>query len=185
MIGQDLKTSLLDLARRKIQSHFDGNTLWKVMSGPEELFKNAAVFVTLTLQGELRGCIGSLQPWRPLWEDVGNNAHAAAFQDPRFPPVEENELSQIKIEISLLTPSQEIHFSNPEELISLLQPRVHGVIFQYQGHRSTFLPQVWDQLPDPLDFLNHLCLKAGTKIDDWRKPGVMIQVYEVEKWKEV
>ncbi|MEO5362771.1 MAG: AmmeMemoRadiSam system protein B [Magnetococcus sp. DMHC-8] len=142
-----------------------------------------ACFVTLTKQGQLRGCIGSLQAHRPLAVDVLENSLAAALHDPRFPPVTAGELAELQVEVSILTPAQPFPYTDGEDLLRRLQPGVHGVILSRGGRRATFLPQVWEQLPDPQQFLQHLCLKAGLGRDCWRdKPD--IAVYTVQKMIE-
>uniref|UniRef100_UPI00187D3453 AmmeMemoRadiSam system protein B n=1 Tax=Candidatus Magnetaquicoccus inordinatus TaxID=2496818 RepID=UPI00187D3453 len=118
-----------------------------------ELAQPGACFVTLTKQGQLRGCIGSLQAYRPLAVDLLDNSLSAALRDPRFPPVTAEELAELRIEISLLTPAQPFPYSSAEDLLRRLQPGVHGVILSKGGRRATFLPQVWEQLPDPRQFL--------------------------------
>ncbi|MBF0284417.1 MAG: AmmeMemoRadiSam system protein A [Magnetococcales bacterium] len=142
-----------------------------------------ACFITLTEGGALRGCVGSLAAHRPLSTDLLENAVAAATRDPRFSPLTREALERVRIEISLLTPAQPLPYDGPEDLLRKLQPGVHGVILQRDGRRSTFLPQVWEQLPDPRVFLEHLCRKAGLMGDCWQR-GANIQVYTVEKFKE-
>jgi uncharacterized protein len=142
-----------------------------------------AVFVTLTQGGDLRGCIGSLEAWRPLDVDVRSNARAAAFSDPRFPPLAEGELPRTRVEVSLLSPPSPIVFKDEEDAIRQLRPGVDGVIFECAGHRGTFLPQVWESLPERRVFFTHLKRKAGLPPDYWG-PGVRLYRYEVRKWKE-
>jgi len=142
-----------------------------------------AVFVTLTQNGALRGCIGSLEAWRPLDADVRSNARAAAFSDPRFPPLSEKELPTTRVEVSLLTPATPIRFISEEDAISQLRPGLDGVILECGSHRGTFLPQVWDNLPERRMFLSHLKRKAGLPADYW-VPGIKLSRYEVQKWKE-
>ena len=142
-----------------------------------------ACFVTLTRHGELRGCIGSLQAHRPLLDDIKANARAAAFSDPRFPPLSADELDQIEVEVSLLSPMQPMCFNCEEDALSQLRPGVDGVVFEYGYHRSTFLPQVWEQLPDCGEFMAHLKRKAGLPADFWA-PEVKLACYTVHKWKE-
>ena len=126
-----------------------------------ELAEPAATFVTLTQQGQLRGCIGSLEAYRPLATDVAENAVAAAFRDPRFPPLNSGELARTRVEVSLLTPAQAMSFSSEADALAQLRPEIDGVIFSASGRRSTFLPQVWEQLPDPSVFMARLKQKAG------------------------
>ena len=142
-----------------------------------------ASFVTLRRQGDLRGCVGSVRAYRPLFEDVWSNARASAFRDTRFRPVEPWEMPEISVEISLLSAPEPLACSCEEDALRLLRPGVDGVIFEYEEYRSTFLPQVWEQLPDPRDFLDHLRIKAGLRHGFWA-PEVRLQRYGVLKWVE-
>jgi AmmeMemoRadiSam system protein B/AmmeMemoRadiSam system protein A len=147
------------------------------------LHEPGACFVTLTRHGQLRGCIGSLQAHRNLLDDVKHNAKAAAFMDPRFQPLTGTEFRSVRVEVSLLSPSEEIAFSHQEEAIASLRPGTDGVIFEWGRHRGTFLPQVWEQLPDPRTFFTQLKLKAGLPEDFWAD-GVRLLRYTVTKWAE-
>jgi uncharacterized protein len=147
------------------------------------LQQTGACFVTLNQQGELRGCIGTLQAHRSLLADVRANAVAAAFHDPRFPPMVEPELPITEIEISLLSPMQPLTFSSEVDALALLRPGVDGVVFEVGARRSTFLPQVWGQLPEPDEFMAHLKLKAGLSAGFW-SGEVRLQRYTVNKYKE-
>ncbi len=142
-----------------------------------------ACFVTLTQHGQLRGCIGSLEAWRPLLQDVQENARAAAFRDPRFKPLTLDELARTRVEVSLLTPATPIQFSSEAEALAQLLPGRDGIIFTAGRHRSTFLPQVWEQLPEPADFMAHLKQKAGLPATYWGD-DVRLERYSVEKWQE-
>ncbi len=134
---------------------------------PRRLREPGASFVTLNEHGRLRGCIGSLEAIRPLVEDVAHNAYAAAFSDPRFPPLQARELCDLDLHISLLWPATPMQFDSEEDLIRQLRPGVDGLILEDGDHRATFLPSVWESLPDAHDFLQHLKLKAGLPADDW------------------
>lgn len=147
------------------------------------LADHGACFVTLTRHGALRGCIGTLQAHRSLLADVKSNAVSAAFRDPRFAPLNVAELKLTKIEISLLSPPQAMDFLDEEDALAQLRPGIDGVVFEYGPHRSTFLPQVWDQLPQPRQFMAHLKSKAGLPEDFWAK-GVKLSRYTVTKWCE-
>jgi len=147
------------------------------------LDERGAVFVTLTQQGRLRGCIGSLEAWRPLDADVRGNARAAAFRDPRFPPLTAEEFQRTRVEVSLLTLAVPMTFADQEDAVRQLRPGVDGVILEYGSHRGTFLPQVWESLPDRHVFFAHLKQKAGLPADFWA-PDVKLFRYEVRKWKE-
>ncbi|MBP8148644.1 MAG: AmmeMemoRadiSam system protein B [Limnohabitans sp.] len=153
----------------------------------QDLSTMGASFVTLTQSGQLRGCIGSLQAHRPLHEDVLANAQAAALKDPRFAPVTAQEAPHLAVEVSVLTKPEPLHFANESHALWQLQPHVHGVIFscEHEGraYRSTFLPQVWAQLPDPRKFMAQLKRKAGLPYDHW-SASVHLSVYRVQKFSE-
>jgi len=147
------------------------------------LQERGACFVTLNMHGKLRGCIGSLEAYRPLFEDVHANALAAALHDPRFPPLTTYELAKVDIEVSLLSPMRKLDVHNEEEMLAGIRPGEDGVVFQYENRKATFLPQVWEQLPDVYQFLAHLRTKAGLSPGFWH-PDVLIYVYTVEKFSE-
>lgn len=147
------------------------------------LHQHGASFVTLTRHEELRGCIGTLQAHRSLLLDVKANAHAAAFHDRRFSPLTEAELDSTNIEVSLLSVMQPLQFAGEHEALSQLQPGIDGVVFEFGRYRSTFLPQVWEQLPDVATFMAHLKHKAGLPPDFWHGQ-VKLSRYTVSKWKE-
>jgi AmmeMemoRadiSam system protein A len=147
------------------------------------LREHGAVFVTLSQGGQLRGCIGSLQAWQTLDTDVRTNARAAAFRDPRFARLTVAELPTTRVEVSLLTTPTPITFADQEDAIQQLRPGQDGVILEYNGHRGTFLPQVWESLSERHAFFTHLKHKAGLPADFWA-PGVKLQRYEVQKWQE-
>ncbi len=142
-----------------------------------------ATFVTLRLDGELRGCIGTLEAEHPLRHDVVRNARNAALRDPRFEPLSEKELAGLSIEVSLLSTPEPLSFADEEDLTRQVEARRHGLVLEYGRHRSTFLPQVWEQLPDARDFLRHLKAKAGLPPDFWSE-GIRVSCYAVEKWSE-
>ncbi len=177
----DLGNTLLTLARNAIAGHF-GQAAVDVADRPE-LHEPGATFVTLTRHGQLRGCIGSLEAWRPLGQDVRDNALAAALRDPRFAPVTAGELPSIRVEVSLLTAPEAMSFADEADALARLRPDVDGVILSAGRRRATFLPQVWEQLPAPAEFIAHLKLKAGLPADYWG-PDVRLERYAVRKWKE-
>ena len=142
-----------------------------------------ACFVTLTQEGELRGCIGSLQAHRPLLADVKSNAVAAALHDPRFLPLSRDEFGITEIEISLLSPTRPMDFRDEVDALTQLRPRLDGVVFEYHAYRSTFLPQVWEQLPQPRQFLSMLKRKAGLPEEFWHEE-VRLSRYSVTKLRE-
>ncbi len=185
-LAEEDRRYLLSLARQTIASVLEGKETPKVdlERVSEDLRRPGASFVTLTIGGELRGCIGSIEPRRPLVLDVQENAVAAAFHDPRFPPLSPRELGRTHIEISVLTVPQPLNYEDPADLLAKLRPEVDGVIIERGWHRATFLPQVWEKLPDPREFLEHLCLKAGLPPDDYRRPGLRVYTYQVEKFEE-
>ncbi|MEJ2529681.1 MAG: AmmeMemoRadiSam system protein A [Gammaproteobacteria bacterium] len=160
---------LLQLARTSIRTginqghalHADSN------SYPAKLQEQLACFVTLQKHGALRGCIGHLQAVQPLVKDVAENAYAAAFCDPRFPAVAESEIGILVIHISVLSPSQPMVFSSEQDLMTQIRPGIDGLILESGYHRGTFLPSVWETLPDVSSFLRHLKLKAGLSADHW------------------
>ncbi len=131
------------------------------------LRESGACFVTLKREGELRGCIGSLSAERSLVEDVAENAYAAAFSDPRFYPLQSAELRRLEMSISIIGKAEPMHFSSEHDLIAQLRPDIDGLILEEGYRRGTFLPSVWEQLPDPVDFVRHLKLKAGLPVNYW------------------
>ena len=177
---------LLQIARTAIESNFKDEVKVekeKLLEENSFLSEQRACFITLTLDGKLRGCIGSLQAHRSLIDDLIHNSIAAAIGDPRFNALSKEEFEKIKIEISLLTPAKNLEYSDFEDLEQKLIPKKHGVILELNGKRATFLPHVWEQLPTFNDFMVHLCQKAGlepSKLSAFPK----IQVYEAIKIKE-
>ena len=147
----------------------------------EVLRESRATFVTLHIAGQLRGCIGMLEAIRPLVEDVAHNAYAAAFSDPRFPPVGKVELDRLEIEISILSPAVPLEFRSEEDLVGQLRPGVDGLILEDGFHRGTFLPTVWESLPEPREFLRQLKRKAGLSVDYW-SPGIRVGRYTTESF---
>lgn len=141
-------------------------------------------FVTLTIDGQLRGCIGSLQASESILEGVKRNAVNAAFRDPRFPDLDERELDKIDIEVSILTDPQPLAYQDSQDLLAKLRPNVDGVILSKGSHSATFLPQVWEQLPQPEKFLSHLCRKAGLAADAWKTSRLEIMTYQVQYFEE-
>lgn len=151
----------------------------------ENLLEKRGAFVTLTTAGELRGCIGSIFADSPLLYAVYDNARNAAFSDPRFLPLSPGEFEKTSIEVSVLSPLSVLEYSSPADLLSKLKPRVHGVLLKFSnGSGSTFLPQVWTQLPRKEEFLSHLCAKAGMRPDSWRTLRPKVSVYSVQSAEE-
>lgn len=141
-------------------------------------------FVTLKEHGELRGCIGSLAAVDPIVEGVKRNALHAAFDDSRFRPLEKNELAAIEVEVSILTEPTPLAYASAEELLRTLQVGIDGVIIRKGVQGATFLPQVWEQLPEPKDFLGHLCRKAGLSADAWQTGSLEVLTYRVQYFEE-
>lgn len=178
---EELGRTLLGVARRTLESDLSGAT----MSLPTAMWlqQPAATFVTLHWKGELRGCIGSMMAFRPLVDDVQANARAAAFGDPRFPPLERRELRDLDIEISLLSSLEPVHFDSEEDLIRQIRPGVDGLLLEHRLHRGTFLPAVWASLPEKPLFLKKLKAKAGLDEDFW-STDLRIQRYTTQTWGE-
>ena len=182
MPDTDLGSTLLALARQAIAHHL-GRAPAPVVPDDPRLHAKGASFITLTKDGELRGCIGSLRRSRTLGDDVLANAVAAAMEDPRFAPLEADELDAVTVEVSLLSDPEYLEFAGEEALLAQLRPGEDGLII-FSGCRSaTFLPQVWEQLPEPQQFLAALKHKAGLSTHR-EVAGLMAARYQVQKWKE-
>lgn len=152
---------------------------------PPRLQAYGASFVTLHKRDRaLRGCIGSLVARRPLAEDVRENALSSAFGDPRFPSLTSSELPHVVVEISVLSAPTPLHFADCDDLLRRLRPHTDGVVIEHHYHHATFLPQVWEQLPDPQEFLSQLCYKAGLPANAWRWPDLKVSIYQVEQFEE-
>jgi len=147
------------------------------------LAEHGACFVTLSQSGELRGCIGSLQAHRSLLDDVRSNAVSAALRDPRFSPLSAEELDITTVEVSLLSATSAMEVRDEADALAQLRPHVDGIVFEYGRYRSTFLPQVWENLARPRDFLAMLRRKAGLSDDFWAE-DVKLSRYSVTKWSE-
>ena len=175
------RTALLEVARASIQHGLRHGRALDVNPGdyPETLRPPRATFVTLETGGQLRGCIGALVARQPLVQDVAAHAFAAAFEDPRFPELRENEFPKLDIHISVLSPPEPLSFSSEDELLAQLRPGVDGLIIQVRHYRATFLPAVWEQLPDPYVFLAQLKQKAGLPLDFW-SPELSAERYTAE-----
>lgn len=180
------RSLLLSLARQAITNAITGEPPQPLDmdSLPSALKQPGATFVTLTRKGELRGCIGALEAYQPLALDVCEHAIAAALQDYRFLPLQPDELPDLEIEISRLTSPQPLKYQGPDELLECLRPGIDGVVIRDGLRRATFLPQVWDKLPDPVDFLEHLCNKMGATPDLWRHKRLQVYTYQVEEFRE-
>lgn len=178
---------LLRLAREALERGVRGEPLppLDLPSLSLPLREEGSSFITITSQGQLRGCIGALEPYQPLAEDVREHAAAAALKDPRFPAVKDEELNGIRIEVSRLTRPILLDYQDAEDLLSKLRPHVDGVILRdgpYQ--RVTFLPQVWEKIPNPAEFLDNLCYKMGVEPDLWRRRHFDVLTYQVEEFHD-
>ncbi|MEK7213110.1 MAG: AmmeMemoRadiSam system protein A [Patescibacteria group bacterium] len=183
MFTLEEKKFILTLARLAIAHYFESGKLPKISLTEvpgKTLLKDGACFVTLTIAGALRGCVGHLEAIQPLYLDIMKNAVAAAFEDTRFFPLQSEELAQTDIEVSILSESKPLSFLSPEDLLAKLQPGQDGVIIRRGNFSATYLPQVWEELPAKKDFLTSLCLKAGLAVDSWTKPGLEVSTYQVE-----
>lgn len=181
---------LLTLARQTIAARLDQpvssekqQSLEKALQ--DHIFNTArGTFVTLHKQGELRGCIGTIAPDESIAEGIRRNAVNAAFGDYRFANLTAAELNQIDIEVSILTDPAPLDYSDGDDLLSKLHPNIDGVIIRAGSASATFLPQVWEQLPRPEDFLSHLCSKAGLPSDTWKNNKLEVQIYQVQHFSE-
>ncbi len=184
-IPEKERGELLRLARTAITAHLIKDSAIERPADPSPLLaEKRGCFVTLHKAGQLRGCIGTILPVMPLSQCVEENAVNAAFSDPRFPALTAAELSEIEIEISVLTVPKPLSFSSPDDLLKKLKPGVQGVILSSGHRRATFLPQVWEQIGNPESFLIHLCVKAGCTPNCWKSPDTKIEVYEAEYFAE-
>ncbi len=174
------------LARKALESYVKDKISLKVDEDavPERLMQEKGCFVTLTKDGQLRGCIGHIFAQKPLYACVVDNAVSAAVHDSRFRPVTSDELDDIHVEVSVLSVPQVLEFGSSDELLYRLTPMVDGVVITYGFHRSTYLPQVWEQLPDKEEFLTSLCRKGGAPPDCWKKENVKIETYQAQVFGE-
>ena len=177
---------MIQLARRAIENYFVTNEKLKI-NRDELLSKNlekiSSCFVTLHLDGKLRGCIGHTEPDEELYKDIIKNAVSAAFFDPRFLPLTESEYKQTELEISVLSMPQKLEYTDCKDLLSKLRPSIDGIIIKQGDYKSTYLPQVWKELSDGEDFLSSLCKKAGLASNAWQQ-DLDIFTYQVEVFDE-
>jgi AmmeMemoRadiSam system protein A len=185
-LTSDEKLFLIRLARQALEAGVRGQPLPDVdlATLTPTLKTEGASFVTLTISGDLRGCIGALEPYQPLAEDVREHAVAAALEDYRFHQVQEYELGKIVIEVSRLTVPKPLEYRGPDDLLAKFQPNIDGVIIRDSFRRATFLPQVWEKIPDKSAFLGNLCYKMGAAPDTWRKRHLEVLIYQVEEFHE-
>jgi len=181
--SQSEARTLIGIARLAIAKQLDIAIDEPAITGKLWLDKPAATFVTLTINGQLRGCIGTLEAHRALIEDVTANAKAAAFEDPRFPPLTPDDFFSVKVEVSVLTELEAMHAHSENIALSKLRRGIDGLVFKFGMYKATFLPQVWEQLPDADDCLGHLKVKAGRSAEFWH-PEVLLFKYQVKKYRE-
>lgn len=175
---------LLDLARKTILARLNKSE-YLVQTPAEQFFREkAATFVTLKISSKLRGCIGHLEPVNSLWESVRDNAISAAFHDHRFSPLNQSELEETLIDISILTPPIPLEYADSDDLLQKIRPGIDGVILRDGRRGATFLPQVWQQLPSAEMFLDQLCRKAGLKGNGWKGNHLEVKIYQVVSFKE-
>jgi len=169
MLSEQHRQMLKDIAKASIEHGLKyGQPLrLDLLTLPAELTVKRATFVTLEKHGQLRGCIGMLEAQRPLAEDIADNSFSAAFSDPRFPPLDEHELNDLDIHLSILSPAEPILCQSEDDLISHLRPNIDGLILDDGRHRATFLPSVWESLTQSTDFVHHLKIKAGLAANYW------------------
>jgi AmmeMemoRadiSam system protein A len=167
--GENSRQILLQLARTSIHHGLTtGKPLFvDLKNQAQELIEERASFVTLETKGQLRGCIGVLEAVRPLVQDIAYNAFAAAFKDPRFSPLQKEEIQHLAIHLSILSPAESISFSSEQDLLVQINPGIDGLILTEGNHHGTFLPSVWESLPDQEQFLRHLKIKAGLSEEYW------------------
>jgi uncharacterized protein len=186
-LSQEDRDCLLELARQSVIRAACGEQLLppRPEQFPPRLQEPGATFVTLTTpEGDLRGCVGALEAYQSIAEDVWEHAEAAASQDYRFQPVRAEEVDGLHIEISYLTPPVRLEYSDADDLLAKLRPEIDGVILRDGVRRATFLPQVWEKLPNAAAFLSHLCQKMGAQGDLWKRKHLEVLVYQVECFEE-
>ncbi|WP_457643283.1 AmmeMemoRadiSam system protein A [Persephonella sp.] len=178
---------LVKLARLAVEEYLKTGREIDLKEVPYESWKKkGASFVTLELSPthQLRGCIGSVLPHQPLYKDVIHNAIAAATSDPRFVPVRPEELKDIRVKVSVLSYPQKLEYTDPYDLLQKIKPFEDGLIIRYGNHQATFLPEVWEQLPEKTQFLSHLCMKAGLPSDCWLTYPLEVYVYHTKTFSE-
>ena len=188
VVSEEQGRLLIRLARQTIARRLDQPLAGEdaaIRAGADPALRRpSGTFVTLKINGQLRGCIGSLEPREAIFESVRSNAINAAFRDWRFSSLKVDELEKVQIEVSILTPPAPLAYRNADELKALLRPGIDGLIIRKAHHSATFLPQVWEQLPRVEDFLSHLCRKAGMAADAWRQGDLVVQTYQVAAFEE-
>ena len=174
------------LARGAIESEIFNRNLPSCELLPPRFKENGAVFVTIKnrANNSLRGCIGSLIAYRPLYDDIMTNAISSAFSDPRFEPLKLEELHLVKLELSILSEPKRINYSSFDDLLSKITPNVDGLIVKYEDKQATFLPSVWSEIPETEQFLMHLCEKAGLESQFYKTGKLDVYIYKAEKFEE-
>lgn len=172
--------NLTQLARKTLEAYFQEKEFEPNQELKDKFKEKKACFVTLTKNGNLRGCIGSLEPRQELWKDVQENSLNSAFNDPRFFPLQEKELKDIKIEVSVLSKPQKLEYKNEEDLLNKINKEM-GIILKKDFCSSTFLPQVWEQIPDKIQFIEQLSLKAGLNKDAWKTSDISYYTADIEE----
>jgi len=181
---------LVKLARQTLAGQFAKKVAQKDMDALDNALADSCyqvtcgTFVTLTLNKQLRGCIGSLTSGEPIRTGVRRNAINAAFHDPRFAPLNAADFDRVNIEVSILSEPQLLNYEDSDDLVEKLRSGVDGVIVRKDLASATFLPQVWEQLPETPDFLSHLCTKAGLAANAWRQTRLEISTYQVQHFAE-
>ncbi len=185
LFSQQDQQTLLEIAKQSILHGLStGHSLpVKATDFSDPLNEKRASFVTLKKNGQLRGCIGMLEAVRPVVEDVAENAFSAAFRDSRFEPVTVDEMDDLSIHLSILSTPQPIEFTTEQELLGKIRPNIDGLILVQGMHRGTFLPAVWESLPDPKSFLDNLKLKAGLEKNHW-SDQIKVYCYQTESIEE-
>lgn len=185
-LTEDEGDYLLSVARKTIEQRISGHSEQPNSDAdlPSKFLEQRGTFVTLTTGGNLRGCIGHIIPQESLIEGIRVNAINAAFRDPRFPPLTKDEWEKVRVEISILTEPKPLAYTDARDLLQKLRPEIDGVIIRKGYHQSTFLPQVWEQLPKKEEFLSHLCIKAGLGSDAWKLGDLDVSTYQVQAFEE-
>jgi len=182
------KIFLLDLARKKIAQklgiNWTGYKNIQISAPGKDVKEVKGTFVTLSIDGNLRGCIGQIIPDEAIIETIGQNAQSAAFHDPRFPQLDSKEFESVEVEISILSKPERLTYSNADELLDKIKKDIQGLIIRSGGHSATFLPQVWDDIETEEEFLSHLCMKASLPAEEWRKGKLEVYTYTVEHFDE-
>ncbi len=185
-LSVDERATLLRVARQAITSAVVANKILPIelKEYSQHLLEISSSFVTLTIKGALRGCVGAIEAQSPLVVDVRDHAISAALHDYRFPPLRVDEIPEVSIEISRLTPPEPLFYEHAADLPKRIRSGVDGIVLRRGRDRATFLPQVWDKIPEPEDFISQLCLKMGLPANTWRDEIFVVSTYQVEEFHE-